>query len=228
MRSCSRAFELTPEGIKRAEDVAPDESITRKTGRKLVGTTIVLGGIAAGLLAYQFLRPKSQSSAVTSTQPAAATAAAIPDKSIAVLPFENLSSDKENAYFADGIQDEILTRLAKVADLKVISRTSTQKYKTAPDNLREVGRQLGVSNLLEGSVQKAGNSVHVNVQLIRVATDEHLWAESYNRKLDDIFAVEGEVAQKVADALKVNLLPVQIAQLNALPTQNTHAYDPVS
>ena len=108
------------------------------------------------------------------------------EKSIAVLPFENLSSDKENAYFADGIQDEILTRLSKIASLKVISRTSTQKYKSTPDNLREVGKQLGVAHLLEGSVQKIANAVHVNVQLIRAATDEHLWAESYNRKLDDV------------------------------------------
>ena len=129
----------------------------------------------------------------------------IPGKSIAVLPFENLSSDKENAYFAEGIQDEILTRLAKIADLKVISRTSTQKYKSAPDNLREVGKQLEVANLLEGSVQKIANAVHVNVQLIRAATDEHLWAESYNRKLDDVFGVEGEVAGAIAEALQAKL-----------------------
>src|SRR5262249_17369346 len=122
-----------------------------------------------------------------------------PDKSIAVLPFENLSSDKENAYFVEGIQDEILTRLSKIADLKVISRTSTQKYKSAPDNLSDVARQLGVANILEGSVQKIANAVHVNVQLIRAATDEHLWADSYNRKLDDVFGVEGEVASAIAD-----------------------------
>src|SRR5246127_3699910 len=113
-----------------------------------------------------------------------------PAKSIAVLPFENLSDDKANAYFAEGIQDEILTRLSKIADLKVISRSSTQKYKSAPDNLREVGQQLGVANLLEGSVQKSGNAVHINVQLIKAATDEHVWAESYNRKFDDVFGVE--------------------------------------
>src|ERR1700724_2528239 len=124
-----------------------------------------------------------------------------PEKSIAVLPFENLSDDKANAYFADGIQDEILTRLSKIAALKVISRTSTQKYKSAPDNLHEVGNQLGVANLLEGSVQRIANAVHVNVQLIRAATDEHLWAESYNRKLDDVFGVEGEVASAIADQL---------------------------
>ena len=118
----------------------------------------------------------------------------ISEKSIAVLPFQNLSDDKSNAYFTDGIQDEILTRLAKIGAIKVISRSSTQKYKSVPDNLREVGKQLGVAHVLEGSVQKVANAVHVNVQLIRAATDEHLWAESYNRTLDDVFGVEGEVA----------------------------------
>ena len=131
--------------------------------------------------------------------------AAISEKSIAVLPFENLSDDRSNAYFTDGIQDEILTRLSKIAALKVISRTSTQKYKSAPENLREVGQQLGVANFLEGSVQKVANAVHVNVQLIRAATDEHLWAESYNRKLDDVFGVEGEVASAIADQLNAKL-----------------------
>jgi TolB-like protein/Tfp pilus assembly protein PilF len=136
-----------------------------------------------------------------------------------------LSSDKENAYFADGIQDEILTHLSKVAALKVISRTSTQKYKSAPDNLREVGKQLGVANLLEGSVQKIANAVHVNVQLIRVATDEHLWAESYNRKLDDIFGVEGEVAGAIAEQLNAKLSGTEKQELAARPTNNPEAYD---
>src|SRR5207248_8912097 len=131
--------------------------------------------------------------------------AAPTNKSIAVLPFDNLSSEKENAYFAEGIQDEILTRLSKIAALKVISRTSTLKYKSAPDNLREVGRQLGVANVLEGSVQKIANAVHNNVQLIRAATDDHDWAESYNRKLDDVFGVEGEVAGAIADQLNAKL-----------------------
>src|SRR5436189_5046121 len=147
------------------------------------------------------------------------------ERSIAVLPFENRSSDKENAYFVDGIQDEILTRLSKIADLKVISRTSTQKYKSAPDNLREVGKQLGVANLLEGSVQKIGNAAHINVQLIRVATDEHLWAESYNRKLDDIFGVEGEVATAIADQLKATLTGAEEKAVTARPTDNAAAYD---
>ena len=222
------AFELTPEGIKRAEDVAPGESITRKTGRKLVGITVVLAVIAAGLFAFQFLRGKPAATpgpgaTVASVAPPALLL--IPEKSIAVLPFENLSSDKENAYFADGIQDEILTRLSKVAALKVISRTSTQKYKSAPDNLREVGKQLGVANLLEGSVQKIGNAAHINVQLIRAASDDHLWAESYDRKLDDIFGVEAEVAQSIASALNAQLTGAEQEALAQKPTSNSAAYD---
>jgi TolB-like protein/Tfp pilus assembly protein PilF len=142
-----------------------------------------------------------------------------------VLPFENLSSDKENAYFAEGIQDEILTRLSKIAALKIISRTSTQKYKSAPDHLREVGRQLSVANILEGSVQKIGNAAHVNVQLIRVATDEHLWAESYNRKLDDVFGVEAEVAAAIAEQLNAKLSGSEKQELAAKPTNNSEAYD---
>jgi TolB-like protein/Tfp pilus assembly protein PilF len=155
----------------------------------------------------------------------ATTGSAIPEKSIAVLPFENLSDDKANAYFAEGIQDEILTRLSKIAALKVISRTSTQKYKSAPDNLREVGQQLGVANLLEGSVQKSGNAVHINVQLIKAATDEHVWAESYDRELKNIFGVEGEVAGAIADQLNAKLSGKEKRELGARPTKNPDAYD---
>jgi TolB-like protein/class 3 adenylate cyclase/Tfp pilus assembly protein PilF len=147
------------------------------------------------------------------------------DKSIAVLPFDNLSDDKSNAYFAEGIQDEILTRLSKIGALKVISRTSTQKYKSAPDNLREVGQQLGVATLLEGSVQKAGNAVHINVQLIKAATDEHLWAESYDRELQNIFGVEGEVASAIAEQLKAKLSGAEQKALADKPTENLAAYD---
>src|SRR5437016_9183852 len=152
-------------------------------------------------------------------------ASPISEKSIAVLPFENLSDDKSNAYFTDGIQDEILTRLSKIAALKVISRTSTQKYKSTPENLREVGQQLGVANFLEGSVQKVANAVHVNVQLIRAATDEHLWAESYNRKLDDVFGVEGEVSNAIADQLNARLSGAEQKAVAEKPTQNAAAYD---
>lgn len=150
---------------------------------------------------------------------------AIPEKSIAVLPFENLSSDKENAYFAEGIQDEILTRLAKIGALKVIARTSTQHYASSPDNLPEIGKQLGVSSILEGSVQKAGQEVHINVQLIKAATAAHLWADSYNRKLDDIFAVEGEVAGTIAEQLNATLTGAEKQILTEKPTSNSAAYD---
>src|SRR5215467_9522015 len=149
----------------------------------------------------------------------------ISEKSIAVLPFENLSDDKSNAYFTGGIQDEILTRLAKIGALKVISRSSTQKYKSVPDNLREVGKELGVAHVLEGSVQKVANAVHVNVQLIRAATDEHLWAESYNRTLDDVFGVEGEVANAIADQLNAKLTGAEQKAVAEKPTQNAAAYD---
>src|SRR6266478_1716571 len=153
------------------------------------------------------------------------SASSISEKSIAVLPFQNLSDDKSNAYFTDGIQDEILTRLSKIAALKVISRTSTQKYKSAPENLRDIGKQLGVANFLEGSVQKIANAVHVNVQLIRAATDEHLWAESYNRTLDDVFGVEGEVASAIADQLNAKLSGAERKAVGEKPTQNAAAYD---
>jgi TolB-like protein len=176
--------------------------------------------LVIGLAAFFIIRPRSQK--VSSQAPATI---AIPEKSIAVLPFDNLSDDKSNAYFAEGMQDEILTRLSKIAALKVISRSSTMKYKSVPDNLREVGKQLGVANILEGSVQKIANAVHVNVQLIRVATDEHLWAESYNRKLDDVFAVEGEVATTIAEQLNTKLSGAEQKAVTDRPTQNAAAYD---
>jgi TolB-like protein len=221
----SWAFEITPEGIKRESEIGPNESITRHTGRKIVGITIVLAVIAAGLLAFQLLRSKSADKGVVSPPTALSPPTEIPAKSIAVLPFDNLSDDKSNAYFAEGIQDEILTRLSKIAALKVISRSSTQKYKSAPDNLRDVGKQLGVAHILEGSVQKIANAVHVNVQLIRAATDEHLWAESYNRKLDDVFGVEGEVASAIADQLNTKLSGTEQKAVTNKPTQNAAAYD---
>jgi TolB-like protein/Tfp pilus assembly protein PilF len=149
----------------------------------------------------------------------------IAEKSIAVLPFENLSEDKANAYFAEGIQDEILTRLSKIADLKVISRTSTQHYKSAPENLPEIARQLGVAHILEGSVQKSGDAVRVNVQLIKAATDSHLWADTYDRRLIDIFSVESEVAKAIADQLRAKLTGQEEQVIAAKPTDNVEAYD---
>jgi len=152
-------------------------------------------------------------------------ASGIPEKSIAVLPFENLSSDKENAYFADGIQDEILTRVSKIADLKVISRTSTQHYKSAPENLPDIAKQLGVAHILEGSVQKSGDAVRVNVQLIKAANDSHLWADTFDRKLTDIFSVESEVAKAIADQLRAKLTGQEEQVIAAKPTDNAEAYD---
>jgi TolB-like protein/class 3 adenylate cyclase/Tfp pilus assembly protein PilF len=150
---------------------------------------------------------------------------AAPEKSIAVLPFENRSEDKANAYFADGIQDEILTRLSKIADLKVISRTSTQHYKSAPGNLREIAKQLGVAHVVEGSVQKSGDAVRVNVQLIKAANDSHLWADTFDRKLTDIFSVESEVAKAIADQLRVHVSGQEKQAIAAKPTDNLEAYD---
>ena len=152
-------------------------------------------------------------------------AAEVPAKSIAVLPFENLSGDPNNAYFAEGMQDEILARLSKIADLKVISRTSTQKYKSAPDNLREIAKQLGVANILEGSVQKTGDQVRVNVQLINALKDAHLWADIFDRKLTDIFAVESDIAKTIADTLQARLTGAEKEMIAAKPTSDTAAYE---
>ena len=204
--------------------------------RKWIWAAAAAGILIAALLGYKLWwravrypmeggAPATPDTASAARTGLAGARPSIPEKSIAVLPFENLSSDKENAYFAEGIQDEILTRLSKIAALKVISRTSTQKYKSAPDNLREVGQQLGVANLLEGSVQKAGNAVHINVQLIKAATDEHLWAESYDRELQNIFGVEGEVAGKIAEALNAKLSGAELTALAVRPTNNVAAYD---
>jgi TolB-like protein/Tfp pilus assembly protein PilF len=154
-----------------------------------------------------------------------AAGSAIPEKSIAVLPFENLSDDKSAAYFADGIQDEILTKLASIADLKVISRTSTAKYKSKPEDLKTVSQQLGVANVLEGSVQKAADKVRVNVQLIDARADSHLWAKTYDRDLADVFVIQSEVAQEIADSLKAKLSPAEANTVASAPTKDTQAYD---
>ena len=142
-----------------------------------------------------------------------------------MLPFENLSGDPDNAYFADGIQEEILTRLARIADLKVISRTSTQHYQSKPRNLREIAKQLGVANILEGSVQKAADQVRVNVQLINAQTDSHLWADTYDRKLTDILGVESEIAKRIAESLQAKLTGREEQALAVKPTNNPEAYD---
>src|SRR5215813_9858202 len=181
----SWAFEITPEGIKLESEIDPKKSIARKTGRKIVGLTIAVAIVAAGLLVFQmagrdpWARRSAEANPEAGRAPAAAGSLPISTKSIAVLPFDNLSRDPDNAYFCEGVQDEILTRLAKVADLKVISRTSTQHFNSTPDNLPQIAKQLGVAHILEGSVQKANDQVRVNVQLINARNDAHLWADTY-------------------------------------------------
>src|SRR5213594_2123824 len=222
----SWVFELTPEGLKRDEDVAPEQSITPRTGRRMDRMIIVVLVLALGYFAFDkfALAPKREAALVSSASPNESKSV-INAKSIAVLPFENRSRDPDNAYFADGIQDEILTRLAKIADLKVISRTSTQHYKSAPENLSEIARQLGVAHIVEGSVQKSGDSVRVNVQLIKAANDSHLWADTFDRKLTDIFSVETDIAKAIADQLRAELTGREEQEIAAKPTDNPEAYD---
>ena len=225
----SWAFEATPQGLKRTENISPEELNKLPTWSRRKFATFIIGVavIAAGLLAYQFLRPRS---AGTSRQTASAarteadTGSAL-QKSIAVLPFDNLSRDPDNAYFAEGVQDEILTRLAKVADLKVISRTSTQRFKSSPNDLPAIAKQLGVMHILEGSVQKANDQVRVNVQLINAMTDAHLWADTYDRRLIDIFSVESEIAKTIADTLQAKLTGSEKQMMAAQPTTDTTAYE---
>jgi TolB-like protein/Tfp pilus assembly protein PilF len=211
------AFELTPEGIKRAEDVDLNESITRSTGRKLDFLIIGILVIIIGVFAYQRFGP---------TKKIPATAPELPVKSIAVLPFENLSRDPDNAFFTDGVQDQILTNLAQIADLKVISRTSVMQYKSgAPRNLREIGQQLGVARVVEGSVQRAGNRVRVNAQLLDARNDAHLWAQTYDRDLADVFAIQSEIAKAIADQLQAKLSHNEKRAIEQPPTSDVTAFD---
>ena len=205
------AFELTPEGLKRTETA--DAAHQHSRSRVWIYVVIVGGAISIGLF---FLGRY--------TVQRASTNAVVTNKSIAVLPFENLSDDKSNAYFADGIQEEILTRLAKVADLRVIARTSTERYKSSPENLPQIAQQLGVAHILEGSVQKAAEKVRVSVQLINASTQAHLWAETYDRNLTDIFAVESDIAKTIADTLQAKLSDPEQHAITARPTENAEAY----
>src|SRR5216117_474093 len=211
-------FEITPEGVKRTEvaDAMPPASVGRK---RYAWIYVVVIGAAISIALFFLGRYTAQN------KTAATAPNDIPSKSIAVLPFESLSEDKSNAYFAEGVQDEILTRLAKVADLKVISRTSTQRFKSAPSDLRDIAKQLGVMHIVEGSVQKAGDQVRVNVQLINALTDAHLWADTYDRKLIDIFSVESEIAKTIADTLQAKLTGAEKQMMAAQPTTDTAAYE---
>jgi TolB-like protein/Tfp pilus assembly protein PilF len=215
------AFELTPQGLKRTEDADLEEGPRRKS-YAWIYVVVVGAAFSIGLI---FIGRYTARNTVSAPRTEAATGSSISQKSIAVLPFENLSDDKGAAYFADGIQDEILTKLASIADLKVISRTSTAKYKSKPEDLKTVSQQLGVATVLEGSVQKANDKVRVNVQLIDARADSHLWAKTYDRDIKDVFTVETEVAQEIADSLQAKLSPAEATKLATAPTKDTAAYD---
>jgi TolB-like protein/Tfp pilus assembly protein PilF len=207
------AFELTPEGIKRTKST--DAARHHSRGGVWIAVVVIAAALSIGLFflgRYTAFRKQTES-------------AELPQKSIAVLPFENLSRDPDNAYFADGIQEEILTRLAKIADLKVISRTSTQQFQSKPANLSIIAKQLGVANILQGSVQRSSDQVRVNVQLIKAATDAHLWAETFDRKLTDVFAVETDIAKTIADTLHAKLTGSEERAIAIRPTQNPKAYE---
>jgi TolB-like protein/Tfp pilus assembly protein PilF len=210
------AFELTPEGIKRTE--APDAARERSGGGVWIYVALISAALSVGIF---FI---GQRTARMRTPRQSEQATEIPQKSIAVLPFGNLSRDPDNAYFADGIQDEILAGLSKIADLKVISRTSTQKYKSAPEDLPQIAKQLGVANILEGTVQRSGDQVRITVQLINALSDSHLWAETYDRKLVDVFQVESDVAQKVATSLEAKLTGREKNDIAVGGTKNSQAY----
>ena len=222
------AFEATPEGVRRTEAAGSAEAASshnrRRIGQVLNVAIIVILAAAVGVLTWRLTnRGNTAPQTVAAKTRAPAPSSAIPAKSIAVLPFENLSTDKSNAFFADGMQDLILTKLADIGDLKVISRTSTLQYGSHPQNLRSIARQLRVATILEGSVQKAGDQVLINVQLISARDDSHLWAKSYTRTLQDIFGVEGDVAQKIANALDAKITAPEKRQLASTPTADPAA-----
>src|SRR5713226_9233223 len=199
------AYDVTAQGIRATPAIAAPGANRRRNVIMLVATGVIISA-AAGF----FLLPRAAARKI--------------DKSIAVLPFENLSDEKENAYFADGIQDDVLTNLSKIGDLKVISRTSVMPFRGKTQNLREIGKTLGVSNILEGSVRRSGNRVRINVQLIDSTTDEHLWASDYDRDLTDVFAIQTDLAQKITEALQAKLSPSERAQIERKPTENGEAY----
>src|SRR5205823_8270055 len=199
------AFDVTPQGIRATPSATAPRMHRRRNVIMLVATGMIVSAIAGF-----FLLPRASAHKI--------------DKSIAVLPFENLSDDKENAYFADGVQDDILTNLSKVGDLKVISRTSVMPYRGKTQNLRDIGKTLGVSNILEGSVRRSGNKVRVNVQLIDATNDHHVWAEDYDGDLSDVFKIQTDLATKIASALQAKLSPTEKEQMTHKPTENSDAY----
>jgi len=208
-------FELTPQGIKRTETADAMPAATRK--KKYVWIYVVVIGSILSIGLFMLGRYGFRDKTLSSNEVLA--------KSVAVLPFGNLSRDPDNEYFAAGIQDEIITRLAQLSDLKVISCTSTQRYKSTGENLRQIASELGVTNIVEGSVQKANDQVHVNVQLLNAVTDSHLWADTFDRKLTDVFGVESEIAKTIADTLRAKLTGREVVTLAARPTENNAAHD---
>lgn len=201
-------FDITPSGIERTSKVEAQTAPSSHRRRNLI--LLAVAGLVISFAAGVFVLPRASARKI--------------DKSIAVLPFENLSDDKENAYFADGVQDDILTNLAKIGDLKVISRTSVMSYRGKTPNVKEIARELGVSAVLEGSVRREGNRVRVNVQLINATNDEHIWGNNYDRDLTDVFAIQTDLAREIAEALQAKLSPVEKAQMAQKPTQNADAY----
>ncbi len=201
-------FDITRTGIQRTSAVEPHPQSKSRRRRNVI--LLGVGGATISIAAGLFLLPRAVAHKV--------------DKSIAVLPFENLSDDQANAYFADGVQDDVLTNLSKIGDLKVISRTSVMQYRGRPTNVREIGKALGVSNILEGSVRRSGNRVRVNVQLIDANTDEHLWANDYDRDVTDVFAIQSDLAQSIAQALQAKLSAGEKSQMTRKPTENGEAY----
>jgi TolB-like protein/Tfp pilus assembly protein PilF len=215
-----------PEKLKGASRQPTERPVRVGWPRLIKIAALLLVCLLAAIAAIVMLHHRGTylPSTQTLTSPASLRETSVAEKSIAVLPFENLSHDPDNAYFADGIQEEILARLARIADLKVISRTSTQHYKSSPDNLPQIAKRLGVANILEGSVQKSADKVRVNVELIRAATDAHLWADTFDRKLTDVFAIESEVARTIAGTLQAKLTGAEQNAIAARPTENTEAY----
>ena len=233
------AFEMTPEGVKREKDVDRSQSITPQTGKKLNSTIMVLLVLTVAYLLYdKFVGDIVTDTAVTIEAPPVAiqdvssaaltaTEASEPDKSIAVLPFTNRSPNADDAYFTDGVHDDLLTQLAKIDAFSVISRTSVMEYRDTAKNLKQIGEELGVGNIMEGAVQRSGNRVRINVQLIDAVSDEHLWAEVYDRELttENLFDIQSEIAKSIATALKATLTDSEIANVSDVPTDNVAAYE---
>ena len=219
------AFELTPEGIKRAEAV--DEAEKRSRGAVWIYIVVIAAVLSVGLFVlgrYSAQRSISNEVGAGKRLPATQVNHSISEKSLAVLPFANLSGNPENAYFAAGIQDEIITRLAKIGQLKVISCLSTQRFKSAPDDLPAIANQLGVANILQGSVQRTADTVRVNVQLVKADTDNHLWADTFDRKLTDVFQIESDIAKTIAEKLQAKLTGSEERALSIQPTADSEAH----